>query len=134
VIALDGASGQAMAFGPGHVAGTPQAGERGTAVYAAHRDTHFAVLAKVRPGDPILVERADGKVARFEVTAARVVRWDASGLDPRAPGRGLALATCWPLDAKAHGPLRYVVLARPVETSLTLSDLQDRKGMTTLTR
>ena len=134
VIALDGASGQAMAFGPGHVAGTPQAGERGTAVYAAHRDTHFAVLAMVRPGDPILVERADGKVARFEVTAARVVRWDASGLDPRAPGRGLALATCWPLDAKAHGPLRYVVLARPVETSLTLSDLQDRKGMTTLTR
>jgi len=134
VIALDGASGQALAFGPGHVAGTPKAGDRGTAVYAAHRDTHFAVLAKVRPGDPILVERADGKVARFEVTGARVVRWDASGVDPRAPGRGLALATCWPLDAKVSGPMRYVVWARPVETSLTLSDLNDRKGMTTLTR
>lgn len=134
VIALDGASGQALAFGPGHVADTPQAGERGTAVYAAHRDTHFAVLAKVRPGDPIQVERADGKVARFEVVVAKVVRWDASGVDPHAPGRGLALATCWPLDAKARGPMRYVVLARPVETSLTLSDLQDLKGMTTLTR
>ncbi|WP_205686808.1 class GN sortase [Caulobacter flavus] len=134
VIALDGASGQALAFGPGHVAGTPQAGDRGTAVYAAHRDTHFAVLGEVRPGDPIVVERADGKVARFEVVGAKVVRWDASGLDPQAPGRGLALATCWPLDAKTRGPMRYVVWARPVEASLTLSDLQDRKGMTTLTR
>ncbi|MDG2531238.1 class GN sortase [Caulobacter endophyticus] len=134
VIALDGASGQALAFGPGHVAGTPQAGDRGTAVYAAHRDTHFAVLGKVRPGDPILVERADGKVARFEVVGAKVVRWDASGVDPRAPGRSLALATCWPLEAKARGPMRYVVMAKPVEASLTLSDLDDLKGMTTLTR
>lgn len=121
IVVLDGASGQALAFGPGHVAGTPQAGDRGTAVYAAHRDTHFAVLGAVRPGDPILVERADGKVARFEVVGAKVVRWDASGVTPRAPGRGLALATCWPLNAKAHGPLRYVVWARLVGASPDLT-------------
>jgi hypothetical protein len=40
----------------------------------------------------------------------QVVRWDASGV---APGRALALATCWPLDAKTHGPLRYLVWATP---------------------
>src|SRR5262249_48661497 len=34
-IALAGASGQALAFGPGHVERTPDAGEPGTAVYAA---------------------------------------------------------------------------------------------------
>jgi sortase A len=116
VIVLDGASGQALAFGPGHVAGTPDAGDRGTAVYAAHRDTHFALLGQVRPGDQVAVERIDGRTADFTVVGAQVVRWDASGLDPHAPGRALALATCWPLDAKTHGPLRYLVWARPSKT------------------
>jgi sortase A len=114
VIVLDGASGQALAFGPGHVAGTPQAGDRGTAVYAAHRDTHFALLGQVRAGDEIRVERIDGRRARFRVAGAQVVRWDASGVDPHGPGRVLALATCWPLDAKTRGPLRYLIWAKPV--------------------
>jgi len=114
VIVLDGASGQALAFGPGHVAGTPNAGDRGTAVYAAHRDTHFALLAQVKPGDEIDVERIDGGHARFRVAGAQVVRWDASGVDPHAPGHTLALATCWPLAARTHGPLRYLVWARSI--------------------
>ena len=113
VIVLDGASGQALAFGPGHVAGTPDAGDPGTAVYAAHRDTHFALLGQVKPGDEIAVDRIDGRRARFIVAGAQVVRWDASGVDPHAPGRALALATCWPLNAKTHGPLRFLVWARP---------------------
>jgi sortase A len=117
VIVLDGASGQALAFGPGHVAGTPDAGAPGTAVYAAHRDTHFALLGQVKPGDEIAVDRIDGRRARFVVAGAQVVRWDASGVDPHAPGRALALATCWPLNAKAHGPLRYLVWAIPVEAA-----------------
>ena len=40
-IVLSGSSGQALAFGPGHVEQTPDAGERGVAVYSAHRDTQF---------------------------------------------------------------------------------------------
>src|SRR3984893_16771223 len=43
-IMLAGSSGQALAFGPGHVELTPNAGERGVAVYSAHRDTHFRFL------------------------------------------------------------------------------------------
>lgn len=121
VIVLNGASGQALAFGPGHVAGTSNAGDRGVAVYAAHRDTHFALLGQVEPGDEIDVQRIDGRHARFEVTGAQVVRWNASGLDPHAPGRTLVLATCWPLDAKTHGPLRYLVRASP-STPVSPSD------------
>jgi sortase A len=117
VIVLDGASGQALAFGPGHVSGTPDAGDRGVAVYAAHRDTHFALLGQLGPGDEIQVERIDGRQARFTVAGAQVVRGDASGVDAHAPGRALALATCWPLDAKTHGPLRYLVWARPSSAS-----------------
>lgn len=108
-IALSSSSGQAMAFGPGHLSDTPEAGDDGTAVYAAHRDTHFAFLGRTVTGDTIVVTRRDGTVARFRVTAARVVAWNASGIDPGAPGRQLALVTCWPLDAMLPGPLRYVV-------------------------
>ena len=110
-VALRGGSGQALAFGPGHLDGTPEAGEPGTAVFAAHRDTQFAVLGELCPGDPVTVTRRDGRTVRFRVTATRVAPWDASGIDPGAPGRRLALATCWPLDGLRPGPLRLIVEA-----------------------
>ena len=115
-IALAGASGQALAFGPGHVERTPEPGELGTSVFAAHRDTSFAFLGEVRIGDEIRVTRRDGKTFRFRVTGASVARWDASGIDPDADGRHLVLATCWPLDAKLSGPLRYLVHAELVDS------------------
>jgi sortase A len=111
-IVLHGSSGQALAFGPGQVELTPQAGEPGTAIYSAHRDTHFAFLADVVIGDEIRVTRPDATEARFRVTETAVVRWDASGIDPLAGGRRLVLATCWPLNAKLSGPLRYLVHAQ----------------------
>ncbi len=52
-IVLAGSSGQALAFGPGHVELTPDAGERGVAVYAAHRDTHFRFLKEIAIGDEL---------------------------------------------------------------------------------
>jgi sortase A len=109
-IVLNGSSGQALAFGPGHVDLTPDAGEAGTAVYSAHRDTHFAFLADVRAGDEVRVTRPDG-VFRFRVTRTSVVRHDASGIDAFARGRNLVLSTCWPFDASTSGPLRYLVHA-----------------------
>ena len=87
------------------------AGEPGTAVYAAHRDTHFAFLRDVRIGDRIEVTRADGLTFSYRVTGMAVVNFDESGIDAAAPGRNLVLATCWPLGALAHGSLRYVVHA-----------------------
>jgi sortase A len=114
-IVLAGGSGQALAFGPGHVERTPDPGEPGTAVYAAHRDTHFAFLGQVGTGDEIVVTRRDGVALHFRATHAEVVRWDSSGIDPIAAGRHLALATCWPLDSALPGPLRYVVHADLVD-------------------
>jgi sortase A len=108
-IVLAGGSGQALAFGPGHLDGTPDPGEPGTAVYAAHRDTHFAFLGQLEAGDEIVVTRRDRASVRFRVTRTQVVRWDSSAIDPAAPGRHLALVTCWPLDSALPGPLRFVV-------------------------
>ena len=114
-IVLAGASGQALAFGPAHVERTPAAGEPGTAVFSAHRDTHFAFLGEVAVGDEIGVTRRDGRHFRFRVIAMSVARWDASGIDPLATGRRLALVTCWPLAARFSGPWRYVVHAELVD-------------------
>src|SRR5262245_12037029 len=85
-IALAGSSGQALAFGPGHVERTAEAGERGVAVYVAHRDTHFRFLKDVAVGDEIAVTRRDGKTFRYRVNGTSVVRFDQSEIDPMADG------------------------------------------------
>jgi sortase A len=108
-IVLSGSSGQALAFGPGHVEGTQDAGERGVAVYSAHRDTHFRFLKNVVVGDEIDVTRGDGKAFRYRADGISVVRFDASGIDPLADGYQLVLSTCWPFDALMSGPDRYLL-------------------------
>ena len=110
-IVLAGSSGQALAFGPGHVERTANAGERGVAVYSAHRDTHFRFLKDVAIGDEIDVKRQDGQTFRYRVDRTSVVRFDASGIDPLAGGHELVLSTCWPFDALTPGPERYLVHA-----------------------
>ncbi|MDK4718472.1 class GN sortase [Rhizobium sp. CNPSo 3968] len=110
-IALNGASGQALAFGPGHLDNTPEAGENGTAVYAAHRDTHFTFLRNIKENDQITITRRDGRIFTFRVTHMAVARWDEAGIDPDAHGVHLVLATCFPFDAVTSGPLRYLVYA-----------------------
>jgi sortase A len=114
-IVLAGTSGQALAFGPGHVEETPEAGERGVAVYAAHRDTHFRFLRDVRIGDEIDVTRGDGRTFRYRADSSAVVRFDASGIDPLARGYELVLSTCWPFDALVAGPERYILHASMIE-------------------
>ena len=70
-IALAGSSGQALAFGPGHVEQSAEPGERGIAIYAAHRDTHFRFLKDVAIGDEIAVTRRDGRTFRYRADAQR---------------------------------------------------------------
>jgi sortase A len=108
---LAGSSGQALAFGPGHVELTPDAGERGVAVYSAHRDTHFRFLKDVKIGDEIDVTRPDGKTFRYRADGSSVVRFDASGIDPLTDAYELVLSTCFPFDAVAPGPERYLLHA-----------------------
>ncbi len=110
-IVLAGSSGQALAFGPGHVELTPDAGERGVAVYSAHRDTHFRFLRNVVVGDEIDVTRSDGRTFRYRADATSIVRYDQSGIDPLAEGYELVLTTCWPFDALTQGPERYILHA-----------------------
>ncbi len=113
-IVLSGAHGEAMAFGPGYMDGTPVPGMGGTGIIAGHRDTHFAFLKDVVAGDTFSLKLPDGRTFTYEVTGAEIVHASASGIEPLAPGKRMALVTCYPFEARERGPLRYVVHA--VET------------------
>ena len=118
-IMLAGSSGQALAFRPGHLEFTPNAGERGVAVYSAHRDTHFRFLKNVAIGDEIDIMRNDGRTFRYRADGTAVVRFDASGIDPLTDGYELVLSTCWPFDAVTPGPTRYVLHATMIRLTGT---------------
>jgi len=111
-IVLNAASGEAMAFGPGHLQRSPLPGQAGISVIVAHRDTHFAFLKHVRPKDILRITLADGRPRRYRVSGFEVVEADASGIEAHVPGPSkLALVTCWPFGALSGGSLRYVVHA-----------------------
>lgn len=120
-IVLAGSSGQALAFGPGHVELTPDAGEPGVTVYSAHRDTHFRFLRNVVVGDEIEVTRSDGQAFRYRADATAIVRYDQSGIDPLTPGYELVLTTCWPFDALTPGPERYILHATMIAPVLEIT-------------
>jgi sortase A len=112
LIVLEGATGESTAFGPGHVIGTAEPGERGNVAIAAHRDTHFAFLEQVQAGDDLWLELPDGRARRFVVDGMSVVdQNDTASLSAGADR--LTLVTCYPFhSAIPGGPLRYVVQAR----------------------
>ncbi len=113
---LAGANGRAIAFGPGHVFGTPLPGETGNSVIGAHRDTHFAFLRDVKPGEEIVVEKSVGGTRRYRVAGAEIVdKSETRVLAQRLGESRLTLITCYPFDAlRAGGPLRYVVTAKAI--------------------
>ena len=111
VLVLAGASGRTLAFGPGHLGSTPLPGAGGNSAIAGHRDTHFAALADLDPGDGLWVE-IPGRTLGYRVTETRVVDQAEVGVLADRGHEGLTLITCYPFDALIPGgPLRFVVFA-----------------------
>lgn len=117
-IIFDRASGQALAFGPGHLAETAIPGDAGTAVIAAHKNTHFAFLQIMKPDMEIMVETAKGKQLTYRVSGTQIYDSDTDDLvisSASTAASNLALVTCYPFDRVSFGgPLRYVVWAESV--------------------
>ena len=112
---LDQASGEAMAWGPGWIRGSAPLGEAGLSAVAAHRDTHFALLQHLKPGDAIEIETLSGVSAQYRMVRGEVVDSRLWRLPVIQDGPDvLALSTCWPFDSVQDGPMRYVVFAARV--------------------
>lgn len=113
-IVLASASGQALAFGPGHLSDTPLPGSTGTSVLAAHRDTHFSWIQHLRPGDQIDLKLVDGSEKKFSIRRAWIAPYNASGIYSDVDETLLALTTCYPFDTNTPGDERYIVEAELV--------------------
>lgn len=115
LLVLRGASGNALAFGPGYELASALPGESGVTVIGGHRDTHFAFLGALVRGDRLVVQRMDGALIDYRVSAMRVVDSRTTDLPLTNSVDALLLVTCYPLDAIVPGgALRYVVVAEPI--------------------
>jgi len=70
---------------------------------AAHRDTYFRALRKVRPADSIFLETLDGT---YQPKDADVLA--------ASDGAELTLVTCYPFYFVGSAPRRFIVRARRV--------------------
>ncbi len=112
LIVLSDASGEAMAFGPGLVAGDPLQADSATVAIGGHRDTHLAFMQNQKPGELILLEALDGKTYRYQLLDSQIVDTRSQSLSIATDFPGLVLITCYPFNARqTGGPLRMVVRA-----------------------
>jgi len=113
LIVLEGGSGRTLAFGPGHLSASALPGEKGNAVIAGHRDTHFRFLRDVEQGELLNIESTKGQRHVYKVIGADVVDSRKGSLVLDTEAAMLTLVTCYPFEApEAGGPLRYVVTAK----------------------
>ena len=111
MLVLAGASGRTLAFGPAHVEPSAPPGAADNVALAGHRDTHFAFLRDLAPGDELWLESRESR-RRYRVEEAGVFHESQTGLLERSGRAELTLITCFPFDALLPGgPLRYVVRA-----------------------
>jgi len=123
LIVLSGASGQTLAFGPGHVIGTAQPGTKGVSVIGGHRDTHLKILASLRPGDSVEIQRSDGYTRYYQVVGLTLADVRKQWVAPQNSD-GVVLVTCYPFDAVVPGgSLRFLAHAYPIDspTGITAS-------------
>lgn len=108
---LAGATGNALAFEPGHLSDTAPIGAGASAV-AGHRDTHFAFLRQRHPGSELRLQNVAGEKLVYHVTDLTAKDSSIAPLTIDPTRDTLTLVTCYPFDATLPGgPLRYVVMA-----------------------
>lgn len=113
-VVLSSASGEAMAFGPGLVAGDPSSALTQTLAIGGHRDTHLAVLEHMNVDAPVELQTPDGLTHRYRLTHKRIVNSSKDAVSIATDTAGLVLITCYPFNAtQTGGPLRMVAVFSP---------------------
>jgi sortase A len=113
---LAGANGRTLAFGPGHMFGTPLPGEKGNSVIGGHRDTHLSFLRDTKPGTEFRAQRPDGVWRHYRVKSGAVLDEKDIWVTRQDGRTRMTLITCYPFDAvRAGGPQRYVVFAEAID-------------------
>lgn len=115
-VVLSDASGEAMAFGPGLVAGNPLNAHTESLAIGGHRDTHLAFLEHMAIDTPIELQALDGTTYRYKLLDKQIVDSSKTSLAIATDTPGLVLITCYPFNAaQTGGPLRMVAQAVAVD-------------------
>lgn len=122
VAAFEGIGAATLRRGAGHFPGTSLPGRPGNASFAAHRDSFFRRLRRIRTGDEIHVTAPTGAAFVYRASELRVV--EPHEVDVvRSRGRAeITLVTCYPFDFVGPAPRRFVVHADLVGPLPTAAD------------
>lgn len=112
-VVREGADAKTLARAVGLVPGGAYPGETGNVVLAAHRDTFFRPLRRIRVDDRIRVV-VPPATYEYRVSATRVVSPDETSLLQSRGVEELTLVTCYPFYFVGPAPERFIVTAVPV--------------------
>lgn len=109
-LVLKDVSGQSLAFGPGLMTPGLYPGEQGNSFIAAHRDTHFADIIKLKKGELIKITNSNGEEVFFKIDLLQIIdsRTEQPVIDTEH--RRITLVTCYRLNSEERNtPYRYLV-------------------------
>lgn len=107
----EGTDAEILSLGVGHYIGSVLPGVVDNSILAGHRDTVFAKLGELKPGDLILVETTAGTFT-YEMTGSEIVdRRDQDVIQPSDEAK-LTLATCYPFKAIGTTTQAYILSAK----------------------
>jgi len=118
---LEGSGESTLSVAAGHIEGTSLPGMTGNMGIAAHRDTFFGSLGRIRPDDIITVRTIDGNFS-YTVKRTEVVTPTHVEVLRQTTDAELTLVTCYPFRYKGPSPKRFIVHAtRIVDDRLSKS-------------
>jgi sortase A len=109
-VVIEGDEAAALLLGVGHLSDTPMPWHRGNSVLAAHRDTFFRPLERIRRADVIRFSIGDTELEYVVENTRIVAPTDVQVLAPTSSST-LTLITCYPFDYIGPAPKRFVVTA-----------------------
>jgi sortase A len=111
VIVLEGADSTVLDVAAGHIPGTALPGLRGNIGIAAHRDTFFRSLQRIRSNDRLSIKTPTG-ILEYGVKSAEVVEPTDTEVLRETEDAELTLVTCYPFSYIGAAPKRFIVHAR----------------------
>lgn len=100
-----------LSKGAGHFYGSALPGEGSNVVFSAHRNTFFAHLGELTPGDRITLDTSGGVFVYEMVDAVIISENDEQYIMPTSTEQ-LTLLTCYPFDFIGETAQRYLVRCR----------------------
>ena len=100
----------------GHIPSTPLPWQSGNVAIAAHRDSFFRGLSKIRANDLITFDTLKGRY-QYRVESTKIVSPDNVSVLAPSSDAELTLITCYPFYYVGSAPQRFIVHARRVDAA-----------------